>query len=143
MFLGEYQHALDIKGRITIPARFRELLGERFVATKGLDNCIFLYPQDEWKVIEEKLHALPLTRADVRSYVRFFFSGASELELDKQGRTVLSVNLRNYAGIDKDVTVIGVGARIEIWSTDKWESYNEIAEASYEEIAEKMVDLGI
>ncbi len=143
MFLGEYQHALDNKGRITIPARFRELLGERFVATKGLDNCIFLYPLDEWKTIEEKLHALPLTRADARSFVRFFFSGASELELDKQGRTVLSGNLRNYAQIEKDVAVIGVGARIEIWSLDKWERYNESAAASYEEIAEQMVDLGI
>jgi MraZ protein len=143
MFLGEYQHALDNKGRITIPARFRELLGERFVATKGLDNCIFLYPLEEWKVIENKLHELPLTRADVRSFVRFFFSGASELELDKQGRAVLGSNLRNYAGIDKEVSVIGVGSRVEIWSTDKWESYNQDAEASYEDIAEKMVDLGI
>ena len=111
MFLGEYQHALDNKGRITIPSMFRELLGERFVATKGLDNCIFLYPLEEWKSIEEKLQALPLTRADVRSFVRFFFSGAAELELDKQGRTVLSLNLRNYAGIEKDFSVIG-------WITD-------------------------
>ncbi|NLO20538.1 MAG: division/cell wall cluster transcriptional repressor MraZ [Syntrophomonadaceae bacterium] len=143
MFLGEYQHALDNKGRITIPSRFRELLGERFVATKGLDNCIFLYPQEEWKSIEEKLHALPLTRSDVRSFVRFFFSGAAELELDKQGRTVLSLNLRSYAGIEKDVNVIGVGSRIEIWASDKWESYNQNAEASYEVIAENMIDLGI
>ncbi|MGI6421886.1 MAG: division/cell wall cluster transcriptional repressor MraZ [Syntrophomonadaceae bacterium] len=143
MFLGEYQHALDNKGRITIPSRFRELLGERFVATKGLDNCIFLYPLEEWKSIEEKLQALPLTRADVRSFVRFFFSGAAELELDKQGRTVLSLNLRNYAGIEKDVSVIGVGSRIEIWASDKWESYNQNAAASYEDIAEKLIDLGI
>ncbi len=143
MFLGEYQHALDNKGRITIPSRFRELLGERFVATKGLDNCIFLYPLEEWKSIEEKLHLLPLTRSDVRSFVRFFFSGAAELELDKQGRSVLGLNLRSYAGIEKDVTVIGVGSRIEIWASDKWESYNQDAAASYEIIAEKMVDLGI
>lgn len=113
------------------------------MATKGLDNCIFLYPLEEWKSIEEKLQALPLTRADVRSFVRFFFSGAAELELDKQGRTVLSLNLRNYAGIEKDVSVIGVGSRIEIWASDKWESYNQNAAASYEDIAEKLIDLGI
>ncbi|MDD3024932.1 MAG: division/cell wall cluster transcriptional repressor MraZ, partial [Syntrophomonadaceae bacterium] len=117
--------------------------GEKFVATKGLDNCVFLYPLVEWQAIEEKLRSLPLTRADVRSFVRFFFSGASELEFDKQGRTVLSVNLREYAGIDRDVTVIGVGNRIEIWSVDKWAEYTDKAGSSFEEIAEKMVDLGI
>lgn len=143
MFLGEYQHSLDAKGRITIPSRFREELGERFVATKGLDNCIFLYPLDEWQKVEEKLKTLPMTRADVRSFVRFFFSGALETELDKQGRTILSSNLRNYAEIEKDVTVIGVGARVEIWSTDKWESYNANAEKSFADIAENLVDLGI
>ncbi|NLB89448.1 MAG: division/cell wall cluster transcriptional repressor MraZ, partial [Syntrophomonadaceae bacterium] len=89
MFLGEYQHSLDAKARITIPSKFREELGEKFIATKGLDNCIFLYPLQEWQEIEQKLSKLPLTRADVRSFVRFFFSGAAELELDKQGRTVV------------------------------------------------------
>lgn len=143
MFLGEYQHSLDSKARITIPSRFRDALGEHFIATKGLDNCIFLYPLEEWKLIEEKLHALPLTRADVRSFVRFFFSGASELEIDKQGRTVLSSNLRNYAGIEREVTIIGVGSRIEIWSTEKWRNYNESAESSFAQIAENLVDLGI
>ncbi|MDD3267821.1 MAG: division/cell wall cluster transcriptional repressor MraZ [Syntrophomonadaceae bacterium] len=143
MFLGEYQHSLDTKARITIPARFREQLGEKFVATKGLDNCIFLYPMNEWQAIEEKLRSLPVTRADVRSFVRFFFSGAAELEFDKQGRTVLSVNLRDYAGIDRDVVVIGVGNRIEIWSVDKWAEYTDKAGSSFEEIAESLVDLGI
>jgi len=143
MFLGEYQHSLDSKGRITIPSKFREQLDNRFVVTKGLDNCIFLYPLNEWHVIEEKLRLLPLTRADVRSFARFFFSGASELEFDKQGRTVLPLNLRDYAAIDKDVVIIGVGARVEIWSTEKWAEYNQSAESSYEEIAESLVDLGI
>lgn len=143
MFLGEYQHSLDAKGRITIPSKLREGLGDRFIATKGLDNCIFLYPLAEWKRIEAKLHELPLTRADVRAFVRFFFAGASELELDKQGRTVLPPNLRDYAQIEKDIVIIGVGARIEIWSVDSWANYAKEAEASYEEIAEKMVDLGI
>lgn len=143
MFLGEYQHTLDTKGRITVPSKFREQLGDKFVATKGLDNCIFLYPMEEWRTIEEKLRSLPFTRADVRSFARFFFSGASELEVDRQGRTLIPLNLREYATIDKELIIIGVGSRIEIWSADKWGKYNLDAESSYEEIAESLVDLGI
>lgn len=143
MFLGEYQHSLDSKGRITIPAKFRDELGEKFVATKGLDNCVFLYPLEEWKLIEAKIHSLPFTRADVRSFARFFFSGASELEFDKQGRTILSINLREYAAIDRELVIIGVGSRVEIWSVEKWAQYTQNAESSYEEIAESLVDLGI
>lgn len=143
VFLGEYQHSLDSKGRITIPSKFREQLGSKFVLTKGLDNCIFIYPLNEWQSIEEKVRSLPLTRADVRSFARFFFSGASELEIDKQGRIVLPPNLRDYAKIDKETMIIGVGARAEIWSTEKWTDYNQNAEQSYEEIAENLVDLGI
>lgn len=143
MFLGEYQHCLDSKGRITIPSKFREELGLRFIATKGLDNCIFLYPEQEWKLIETKVHALPFTRADVRSFARFFFSGAAELEVDKQGRTVLPNNLREYSGIEKDLIIIGVGSRVEIWSTPKWADYTETAGSCYETIAENLVDLGL
>lgn len=143
MFLGEYQHSLDEKGRVTIPAKFREGIGYKFVVTKGLDNCIFLYPRDEWQLIEKKLRSLPLTRSDVRSFVRFFFSGAAEMDLDKQGRSVLPLNLREYAGIERDVIIIGVGSRVEIWSADKWTNYSENAQSSYEEIAESLVDLGI
>lgn len=142
MFLGEYQHSLDPKGRIIIPAKLREELGARFVATKGLDNCLFLYPMDEWKAIETKLRALPFTRADVRSFARFFFSGASELELDKQGRILLPTNLREYGGIEKDLIIIGVGARVEIWAIDKWAQYNQAAASSYEVIAENLEGLG-
>lgn len=143
MFLGEYQHSLDIKGRITVPAKFREELGARFYATKGLDNCIFLYPQEEWKSIECKISVLPFTRSDVRSFTRFFFSGASELEIDRQGRILLPPNLREYADIEKDLIIIGVGSRIEIWSNEKWANYNQSAESSYELIAENLVDLGL
>ncbi len=143
MFLGEHQHSLDTKGRITIPSKFRNELGDKFVATKGLDNCIFLYPLSEWQEIENKLNKLPVSRADVRSFVRFFFSGAAELEIDKQGRTVIPVNLREYAEIERDTVVIGVGSRIEVWSTAKWAEYNEMASSSFEEIAENLVDLGI
>lgn len=143
MFLGEYQHSLDNKGRITVPAKFREQLGDRFVVTKGLENCIFLYPFQEWQVIEEKLKTLPFTRADVRSFARFFFSGASEMEIDKQGRAVLPSSLREYASIDKDIIIIGVGTRAEIWAAEKWEKYIDSAEESYEDIAASLVDLGI
>ena len=143
MFLGEFQHSVDNKGRITVPARFREELGACFYATKGLDNCIFLYPSKEWQLIEEKLRSLPFTRADVRSFARFFFSGATELEIDKQGRILLPPNLRDYAEIDKDLVIIGVGARVEIWSNSKWAAYNEHAESSYLSIAENLVDLGL
>lgn len=143
MFLGEYQHSLDNKGRVTIPSKFREQLSDRFVATKGLENCIFLYSTQEWKGIEEKLRTLPFTRADVRSFARFFFSGASELDVDKQGRTVLPSNLREYAGIDRDVVIIGVGSRAEIWAHDKWADYNQENTGHYEQLAESLVDLGI
>lgn len=143
MFLGEYQHSLDIKARLIVPARFREELGVRFVATKGLDNCIFIYPFDEWKIIEGKIRSLPFTRADVRSFARFFFSGAIELELDKQGRIVLPQNLREYAHIDKELVIIGVGSRLEIWSSQVWAAYNQTAASSYETYAESLVDLGL
>lgn len=143
MFLGEYQHSLDIKARFIVPARFREELGTRFVATKGLDNCVFIYPLEEWQSIEEKIRSLPFTRADVRSFTRFFFSGAAELETDKQGRVVLPQNLREYARIDKDLVIIGVGPRIEIWSSSIWADYNQTAASSYESYAESLVDLGL
>lgn len=143
MFLGEYQHSLDIKARLIVPARFREELGVRFVATKGLDNCVFIYPLDEWKIIEEKIRSLPFTRSDARSFARFFFSGATELEADKQGRVVLPQNLREYANIDKDLVIIGVGSRIEIWSSSTWATYNQTAASSYENFAESLVDFGL
>ncbi|NPV26568.1 MAG: division/cell wall cluster transcriptional repressor MraZ [Firmicutes bacterium] len=143
MFMGEYQHSIDPKGRLIIPARFREALGDRFIATKGLDNCLFLYPLSEWQVIEEKLKTLPFTKADARAFVRFFFSGATECEVDKQGRILLPGNLREFARIERDVVIIGVSTRVEVWSKEEWEKYSQQAEQSYEEIAEKIVDLGI
>ena len=122
MFMGEYQHALDAKGRLIIPAKFREELGEGAIITRGLDNCLFLFPQEEWAVLEGKLKTLPLTKHDARQFVRFLFSGATECELDKQGRIVLPSNLREFAAIDKDAVVIGVSSRVEIWSKERWES---------------------
>lgn len=143
MFIGEYQHSLDSKGRIIIPSKLREKLGETFIITKGLDNCLFVYPQDEWTVLENKLKTLPLTRKDARAFVRFFFSGATECELDKQGRILIPSNLREHSKLDKDAVIIGVSNRVEIWSKTEWEEYNEDDDLSYENIAEKMAELGI
>lgn len=143
MFMGEYQHSLDPKSRLIVPSKFREGLGQNFVITKGLDNCLFVYPMDEWLVIEKKLKSLPFTKADARAFVRFFFSGANECELDKQGRMLLPSNLREYAKLDKDVVIIGVSSRIEIWSKEVWENYSQNEEMDYEEIAEKLQDIDI
>lgn len=143
MFMGEYQHSLDAKGRLIIPAKFREELDEGAVITRGLDNCLFLFPKEEWAILEGKLKTLPLTKNDARQFVRFLFSGATECEMDKQGRINLPPTLRQFAAIDKDAVVIGVSSRVEIWSKEKWDSYVQIAEESFEDIAENIVDLGI
>ena len=143
MFMGEYLHIIDGKGRVIIPAKFREALGERFIATKGLDHCLFVYPQDEWQVLEQKLKALPFTQPDVRAFVRFFFSGATECEVDKQGRILLPANLRDYAQLEKDVVLVGVSTRVEIWSQALWAEYSRQAEAAYAGAAESLVNLGI
>ncbi|KQL54727.1 cell division protein MraZ [Heyndrickxia shackletonii] len=143
MFMGEYQHNIDTKGRIIIPAKFRELLGETFVITRGLDRCLFGYPIDEWKQVEEKLKALPLTKKDARAFTRFFFSGASECELDKQGRINIPTPLVSYAQLEKECVVLGVSNRIEIWSKELWEDYFEESEESFAEIAENMIGFDI
>jgi len=143
MFMGEYQHSIDGKGRVIIPARFREELGENFIVTRGLDNCLFVYPQEEWEKLEKKLKALPFTKADARAFTRFFFSGAVECEADKQGRVLIPQNLRNHANLDKEAVVIGVSNRVEIWSREVWEKYSEEANLSFEEISEKIVDFDL
>lgn len=140
MFMGEYQHTIDEKGRLTIPAKFREGLGASFVLTRGLDQCLFAYPIEEWKVIEEKLKSLPFTKADARAFTRFFFSGATECEWDKQGRVNIPLNLREHARLQKDCVVIGVSNRVEIWAKEQWEQYFQESESSFGDIAEKLVD---
>ena len=140
MFMGEYQHSIDAKGRLIVPAKFRDGLGEHFVVTKGLDNCLFAYPQEEWKIFEEKLKQLPLTSTGARKFVRFFFAGAAEVEPDRQGRVVLPAHLREYAGLERDVTIAGVSNRAEIWDTARWEAQNELLTS--EAIAGAMDDLG-
>ncbi|MDD3838983.1 MAG: division/cell wall cluster transcriptional repressor MraZ [Clostridia bacterium] len=143
MFIGEYNHSVDAKGRVIIPSKFRDNLGEKFVITKGLDGCLFVYPNDEWEMLEKKLKSLPLTNKNARAFVRFFFSGASECETDRQGRILIPGNLRSYAKLDKDVSIIGVLTRVEIWSKDVWREYNSDENLSYEEIANNMEELGI
>ncbi len=143
MFIGEYQHTVDSKGRLIMPSKFRDDLGLEFIMTKGLDNCLFVYPKEEWSVLEEKLRKLPLTNRDARAFVRFFFSGATECILDKQGRVLIPNNLREHARLGKDAVIIGVASRIEIWSKEEWDRYNDDDSLSYDSIAEKMAELGI
>ena len=140
MFMGEYQHSIDMKGRLIVPSKFREQLEEGFILTRGLDNCLFGYPLDEWQKLEEKLKALPVTKRDARAFTRFFFSGASEASLDKQGRVNIPANLREFAKIEKDCMIIGVSSRIEIWSAELWEAYYEESEESFNDIAENLID---
>lgn len=140
MFMGEYEHNIDEKGRMIIPAKFRDELGSTFVLTRGLDQCIFGYPLEEWKVLESKLKSLPFTKKDARAFTRFFFSGATECQLDKQGRVNIAPTLRKYAQLEKECTIIGVSNRIEIWSTALWEKYYSDSEDSFGEIAESLID---
>ncbi|WP_373898342.1 division/cell wall cluster transcriptional repressor MraZ [Haloimpatiens sp. FM7315] len=142
MFMGEYQHAIDSKNRMIIPSKFRENLGNTFVLTKGLDGCLYCYPMDEWTRLEIKLKELPLTNKNARAFVRFFFSGANEVSLDKQGRTLIPQSLCEYANIIKEIVSIGVATRIEIWSKEKWEEYNN-SNVDFDSIAEQMSELGI
>ncbi len=141
--MGEYLHTIDAKGRLILPAKFREELGEIFVITKGLDNCLFVYAKEEWAILEGKLKQLPLAKPEARAFVRFFFGGAAELECDKQGRALVPPNLRDYAQLDKDVIVIGVSNRVEIWSKSVWDEYSKQISPTVAAIAENLVDLGI
>ncbi len=141
--MGEYSHNLDAKGRIIVPAKFRENLGESFVLTRGLDRCLFVYPKAEWHILEDKLKQLPLTKKDARKFTRFFLSGASEQEMDKQGRISIPQPLRSYANLSKECTVIGVSNRIEIWDADEWNDYVLESEESFAEIAENLMDFDL
>jgi len=142
MLLGEYYHNIDNKGRIIIPSKFRNELGERFIITKGFDNCLYGYSESEWKQIEEKIKTLPLvTGKDARNFTRFFFSSAIECEIDSQGRILISQTLRDFASLTKELVIIGVSSRIEIWNKEKWNEYNK--EQDLDDIAEKMSFLGI
>ena len=143
MFIGEYQHATDDKGRIAVPAKFRGSLGERAIVTRGLDRCLFLFATADWEKLAEKLIALPLAQADARAFSRLMLAGAMEVELDSQGRILLPDYLRTYAEIGKQAVVAGLYNRIEIWNDAAWKKYKEGAEAESDGIAEKLSALGI
>ena len=143
-FVGEFNHSIDAKGRVIVPARFRDgLFGEEktecFV-TKGLDGCLYVYDRDEWEIMEEKIAGLPLSNLNARRFSRQFLSGAAPCEIDKQGRILLPAKLRQYAGLTKDVAVVGVGSHIEIWDLAAWDEMNDF---DADEMARNMEDLGI
>jgi MraZ protein len=143
LFFGEYAHTLDPKGRIIIPSKFREELGNKFIVTKGLDNCLFVYSMDEWSNVVAKLRTLPFTDVDVRKFIRFFSAGATECEPDKQGRVVIPQTLREHAGLEKEIYITGSITRLEIWNKDKWEKQSGDYSNDADKIAEKMSMLGI
>ena len=141
MLIGEYEHTIDAKGRLSMPSKLRRDMGEAFIVTKGLDGCLFAFSQEEWKNFETKLKSLPLSDKNARNFVRFFLAGATECEIDKQGRFLIPSNLRTAANLEKEAVIIGVGTRLEIWNRDIWTSKDE--EISADEIAENMTMLGI
>lgn len=137
--MGEYYHNIDVKGRLIIPVKFRELLGQEFIITRGLDQCLFGYSLEEWVLIEDKLKTLPLTKKDARAFTRFFFSGATECELDKQGRINIPMPLVQYAKLEKECVILGVSNRIEIWSKSQWEDYFTESAETFADMAENLV----
>lgn len=142
MFMGVYNHTIDAKGRLIVPVKFREILGDNFIVTKGLDGCLFVYPNDEWTRFEEKLKSLPLTNKNARQFTRFFLAGAAACEVDKQGRILLPQVLREFASLEKDVVLVGVASRIEIWSRERWDESMNTYDGDMDEVAENMESLG-
>jgi MraZ protein len=142
MFKGEYNHTIDTKGRVIIPSKFREELGEKFVLTRGMDRCLAIYPQNAWDELEQKLAALPLTSsADSRNIVRFLVNGATDCELDKQGRILVPSTLREYAGLAKEVVIAGTLSYIEVWSKDHWSNTHSFEDMDI--ISQGLRDSGI
>ena len=140
MLIGEYRHNIDDKGRLIIPAKFREEIGVKFVVTRGLDGCLFVYSMDNWNKIVSKLQTLPFTKKDARTFMRFFLSGATVCEFDKQGRINLSNSLILYAGIQKECTIIGVNDRLEIWASEKLDAIMEENATNFSDIAENLFE---
>lgn len=143
MLLGEFKHNLDLKGRMAIPAKFREELKSGAIITRGLDNCLFIFTNKEWEVLAQKLVALPLAQANSRAFSRLMLAGAMDVEVDAQGRILVPDYLRQYADLKKQVVVTGLYSRIEVWDADRWEKYKAKTENSSDEIAEKLGELGI
>lgn len=140
MFIGEYHHSIDDKGRLIIPSKFRDELGTSFIITRGIENCLYVYSLESWNKIVDKLESLPFTKKDARTFTRFFLSGASEAELDKQGRINITSPLISYAKITKECIVIGTGDRLEIWSEELWNEFFASAKDSMSNIAENLFE---
>lgn len=143
MFIGEYQHAIDPKKRLALPSKFRKDLGAKVVVTRGLDKCLFIYPWKTWKELAEKLGTLPMGESGTRSFIRLMLAGATDVDVDKQGRVLLPDYLKEYAGLDKNVTVAGLFNRLEVWDETKWKAYKVGAEENSDAIAEQLGKLGI
>lgn len=143
MFMGEFEHTVDDKGRMAIPAKFRSKFADGLVLTRGLDGCLFVYTVAEWSALAEKISRLPLAKADARSFQRMMFSGATDCQLDQQGRIILPAFLREYAGISSEVVIIGVNTRLEIWAKDRWNEIRSKVEEESSFIAEQLAGLGI
>lgn len=140
--MGEFSHTIDAKGRVIIPAKFRDQLGASFVVTRGLDGCLFGYPMSAWHQLEDKLQRLPVAKKDARAFVRLFYSAAEECHFDKQGRINLPQALITHAALDKVCVIVGVGSRLEIWAKSRWDKYSNQAAADFDNIAEDMMDFG-
>ena len=143
MFIGEYKHTIDEKGRLAVPVKFRAQLSGGAVVTRGLDNCLFLYTEEEWKNLAERLAKLPIGKANSRAFARLMLAGAMDVSLDKQGRIILPDYLRKYAAVGKNVVVAGLYNRLEIWDEAKWEEYKSGTESSSGDIAEQLGELGV
>lgn len=143
MFIGEFNYKIDSKKRLAVPAKFRDELEGKVVVTRGLDGCLFMYPIDEWKKLAEKISDLPFSQSNARSFARVMLSGAMELEIDSSGRILLPDYLKEYAGLEKEVTVAGVYNRMEIWDRDKWEEYKTSTEEEVGDIAEGLKEFGL
>ena len=140
--MGEYNHTVDAKGRMIIPSKMREQLGVSFVVTKGTDKCLIAYPNDEWEIFESKLRQLPMTNKKARDFQRYFMAGASDCEVDNQGRILLPATLRSFAKINKDVVIVGMGQRAEIWSKEGWDEQVGGDDVSFDDLAEGIEELG-
>ncbi len=141
MFMGRYNHTIDPKGRLSIPSKYREILGDEFVVSKGMDDCLYVYANDDWKVFEGKLASLPLMSEEARQFARFFLSGAQAVTVDKQGRILMPQDLRDFAGLEKDVVLAGMGSRIEIWSLERWKANNDSVDINA--ISKGVMNLGL
>ena len=143
MLIGQYQHTIDSKKRLALPVKFRGELGNKVVVTKGVENCLVVYPEKEWEIMSQKLSSLPISQGEARSFTRHLLASATEVDLDKLGRILIPDYLKAYAGLEKNAVVCGLSNRLEIWDTAKWEKYSQGAEKGVEEIVSKLGPLGI